>query len=220
MTFSDLKTLVSYWVDDLNKTYFTPTQLGVFINNAQREVQKRLLKANYDWYSVCKQTTLVVNQSNYALPENFLKLNRLEVVISGTVPNEVAQQLGPITRNQQNFINSQTGTPVCYYFNKNSLTILPAPNLNQVMRLSYAYLVSDMVNDTDVPDVPEQYQELIAIVAARDCLIKDTRESALLNEKLAQYEQMLKEDATQRNIDESRRVIETGANQDFGWDFY
>jgi len=219
MTFLQLKALVSYWLDDLGQTYFTPIQLGIFLNNAQKEVQKLLLKANYEWYVVCKQTNLVLNQRDYQLPADFLKLNRLEVVVSGVAPNENVVYLSPITRNQKDMVNNVAGCPGAYYFNKNSITVLPAPNVSYVLKLTYSYLITDMTLDTDMPDVPSQYQELIAVIAARDGLVKDGRTSTLLNEKLEQYMGMLKQDANQRNIDESRQVIQSGGN-DYGWEIY
>ncbi len=220
MTFLELKALTSYWLDDLNQTYFTPTQLGVFLNNALLEAQKLLIGAGQEWYTKCVQTTLVVNQRFYALPDDFLKLNRLEVVVSGSPPNETVNYLMPITPNQRDLVFDQTGTPVAYFFIKNNAVLYPAPNVALTLRLTYSYRVGSMTLDTDQPDVPPQYQELVAILAARDGLIKDTRESALLNQKLAEYMDELKKDAAQRNVDQSRTVIETGSYDDSGYDFY
>lgn len=221
MNFLELKQLVSFWVDDLNMTYFTPTQLGVFLNNAQREVQKLVLGAGQDYYVICAQTPLVVNQRDYVLPENFYKVNRLEVVISGTVPTESTQRLSPIAPNQLDMVGVQVGTPCAYFFKKNRFTLYPAPDTALTLRMLYSYKVADMVLDTDIPDVPSPYDELVAVLAAMDCLYKDTRDTSALQEKRDLYTMMLKTDAAQRSLDESRTIIDTGsydyAGSDLMW---
>lgn len=216
MTFLELRQLVSYWVDDLSMTYFTPTQINRFLNNAQREVQKLVLGAGQDFYVKCAQTTLVVNQRDYVLPDDFYKVNRLEAVISGVVPFENVVRLSPISPNQLDLIGTQNGTPSVYFFKKNRFVIYPAPDTALTLRMLYSYKVADMVLDTDLPDVPEPFNEMIAVLAAMDCLYKDGRDVSALVEKRDLYMKMLKDDATQRSLDESRTVISTGAYDDMG----
>ena len=82
MNRGEIRDLCLYWLDDLQGAYFTPTQMNVFINNAQREVQKQLIQAFEDYYLKVVQTTTVANQADYILPQDFLKLRRLEIVLS------------------------------------------------------------------------------------------------------------------------------------------
>lgn len=223
MTLSELRSLVSFYVDDLQQTYFTPTQLDLFLNKALREVQKYIIGAGQDYFQKCVYTTLVsypTPQTNYVLPEDFLKLNRLEVVVSGTAPNENVVPVSPITLNQKDLIYSSTGTPSCYYFKNNRLVLLPAPNLPQTLRLWYVYLVPEMQNDFDVPDCPETYQEMIAILAAVDCFIKDDRDPSNLLAKKDEYIQRMKQDVDERNVDQSRFVKESGVYADMDWNLY
>ena len=219
MTFGELKSLVSYTLDDLQFGYFTETQVGVWLNHAQMEVQKRLLKAGNNRYNLPVQTTLVVDQNDYVLPQDFKKLMKLEVVISGTAPNESTSPIVPITTNQSYLVPSGTGTPGYYNFRKNRLVIYPAPDTALVMRMQYSYLVSDMVNSTDVPDVPDDYQELIALLACEDGFIKDGRVNPLIEKKISQYQKDLDSDAQERSQDGPRMIVQTGVNADgaFYW---
>lgn len=219
MTFSDLQNLVAYNLDDLNFGYFTTTQVKVWLNNAQREVQKRLVKAGQNYYTKCVQTSLVVGQNEYVLPSDFKKEHRLEVVISGSFPNESINPILPITRNQTDLISNGTGVPQFYYFRKNRVVIWPSPDSTYTMRLEYTYLVTDMVNDTDVPDVPDSYHELIALLAAQDGFIKDGRASELLVKKIADYQRDFDTDAQERNQDMSRSIRETGSDNASGFYF-
>src|ERR1044072_4285102 len=101
MNFLQLQSLVSYWLDDLNFGYFTQAQVKVWLNNAQRDTQKRLIKAGQNYYVKYCSTPLVINQRDYVLPSDFKKLHRLEVVVSGSDPNESVTPLREITINQQ-----------------------------------------------------------------------------------------------------------------------
>jgi hypothetical protein len=209
MTFLDLQNLTAYWLDDLNFGYFTTTQVKVFINNAQRTVQKLLLMAGENFYVKPVQTTMIVDQTDYVLPSDFVWLHRLEVIVSGSGTSEERQPLQPITLNQQDFIPNGRGTPEAYYLKKNRIVVLPAPDSAKTLRLHYSPRVSDMSADADLPDVPEDYHEYIAIVAARDGLIKDRRDMTNIQVKLKDFETVLKQLAEQRKVDVPRQIVTT-----------
>lgn len=210
MTFQSLQTMVSYIVDDLNFQYFTTAQVQFWINNAQREVQKKLLQTPGNWYNIRVTTPTVQNQSDYVLPTNFLKVHRVELVLSGTPPNEVKGPISFITPNELDMLPPGPGTPSCAYILQNVMSVYPAPDTaNQTLRLFYSYLVADMVNPTDNPDVPYQYEEMIGLLAARDAFIKDQRDPAPLDGKILYYDEMMKRDVQQRDITQGRRVVQT-----------
>lgn len=202
--------MVSYLVDDLSLGYFSPTQVNFFLNNAQREVQKRLMQTPGNWYVTEVNTATVQFQSRYLLPPDFLKIHRAELVLSGAAPNEVKNPIDFITINESDLLQTGSGTPSCAFITQNIMTILPAPDTaNQTLRLFYSYLVADMVSGTDVPDVPTQYQELIAWLAIRNCFTKDQRDPAPVNTEIALYEAMMKQDSQQRDITKGRRIVST-----------
>jgi len=202
--------MVSYAVDDLNFGYFTQAQVGFWINNAQREVQKKLLQTPGNWYVKRVNTATVQFQSDYAMPTDFLKVHRAELVLSGTAPNEVKGPIEFITINEADQLPPGPGTPSCCYMMQNILSIFPAPDTaGQTLRLYYSYLVADMVNPTDTPDVPYQYEELIGLLAARDAFIKDQRDPAPLDLKIAVYDALMKQDAEQRQVTRGRRIVST-----------
>ena len=219
MTFNDLQNLTVYWLDDLNFGYYTQTQVQLWLNNAQIEVQKMLIASAQNRYTAWVGTTLIVGQSDYVLPADFRKLNNLEVVLSGTPPNETVTPIVPITLNQKYLIDMGQSTPAAYYFRKNRLVLQPAPDTNLLMRLVYTYLVANMVNPTDIPDVPPEYHELIALLACADGFLKDGRQNALLLTKIEAYKTDLEQDAQERSQDLTRGIVETGDNADAGMYF-
>lgn len=209
MDFITQQQLVSYWLDDLNFGYFTKTQVKLWLNNGQKEVQKLLLQAGQNFYVKCVTTPLVVNQQEYILPNDFFWLHRLELILSGTVPNEETLMLQPITVNQQDMFQPGNSTPTAYYIKKNRLVIWPYPDQALTMRMLYSPVVADMVNDSDLPDVPTEYQELIPVLATLDGLFKDGRDPSPFLEKKRYYEELMKQSAQQRAVDVPRSVVNT-----------
>lgn len=220
MTRSQLRFLVSSWLDDLNQSYFTSDQINTWINLAQRRVQMLLLQAGENWYMKPVETLTVVGQADYVLPSDHMITHRVEYVITGTGTNEVLRPLGEITTNQQDLISKNLGTPSNFYIKKDRITISPTPDqANKVIRLFYSPLVQDLANDADEPDVPEQFHEYVALLAAEDGFIKDDRAPTNLLVKKEKYEALLKEMAEDRTQDVSRSVVQV---QDFdfpGWDY-
>lgn len=209
MTFAELKNLVLYWVDDLAGDYFTDTQVGVFLNNAQKEIQKTLLKAHENYYTKRVQTTTVINQSDYLLPTDFMKVHRVEVVLSGTAPNEDKRKLDQITMSEADLLQDKTSTPSAFYLHRDRMVLVPVPDAEKTLRITYTPYVADMVNTTDLPDVPVQYHEAVAIWAAVDCFIKDDRTPTNLLAKKAFYEDLMKKDSEMRSETQSRSIVVT-----------
>ena len=212
MNFLQLKQLVSFWLDDLNFGYFSETQVSTWLNNAQKEVQKKLIKMGDNYYTRFVQTNTVPNQSRYVLPQDFKKLHRLEMMTAGTVPNESVQSLTPMTINQQDLISRGTGQPLYYFIEKNMLVLFPAPDTAQVLRMVYSYQVTDMTLDSDTPDVPESYHEFVALLACQDGFLKDGRVNELLLSKIAKYEETFNQDAEDRQQDTVREIVNTGSD--------
>lgn len=214
MTFADLQVYSSDLLDDVNNSYFTLPVLKLRLNRGLKELQKRLISANQSWYSYCVKTSTVVDQANYALPDDFVEILRLERLMQGSGATGRYQQIMPITTNQRDLTPDISGDPFWYYIAQNEIVLKPTPNRVVELHLEYAYLVPDMVNQADVPDCPDQYSEYIAILATRDCLIKDGRPLAPIQSKLDQYEILLKQAAVQRKADAPRMIVKTDSD---GW---
>lgn len=209
MTFGDIKNLVLTWLDDPNGGYFTDAIITVWINHAQFEVAKMLVAAGENFYLICKETQTVINQPLYLLPEDFLKVNRMELILDGTPPTETKSVIAPITFNQQDYMPAQRGNPESYVLKKNAIFVVPTPDTVRTLRLNYSYRVAPMSLNSDQPDVPEQYHEMIAVLATMDGLLKDNRDMSGMMAKREYYEKMMKEDADQRTLDQPRTVVVT-----------
>jgi hypothetical protein len=224
MTLADLRTLVLTWLDDPGggSGYFTTPQVDVFINNAARQVQKKLIQSGELWFSKSVQTTTVVNTESYTLPTDFLRLHRAEIIMpGGTYPNQDIRILQVVTPVQRTLLPQGTGTPAAYWINKGYITLVKCPDQAYTLQLLYSYLIADMTTSTESPDIPEQYHEMIAIYATLDGFLKDQRDpNPVFSQKLGMYEEMMKQDSQNRNLDQPRMVVETGIDNGgayFGW---
>lgn len=207
MTFSQLRTLVWSWLDDPNGTYFTEVQVNVWLNNAQRECQKQLIQAGENFYVTSVYTSTVQNYDTYALPTDFMRLNKLQVLLSGTSPNENRAAITPVTLVQLDQVSMSTGTPQAHCIRKNCIVLRPIPDNTYTVYMDYSYLVNDMVADSSVPDVPIQYQEYLAVLASIDGFLKDQRDASPFFAKRDFYLSLMKQDAENRHVDAPRQVV-------------
>lgn len=213
MTFQDIQNQVLTWLDDINGTYFTTSQVTYWINNAQREVQKQLIQAGQHWYLTTAGTNLVPNYDCYSLPSDFRVLHKLELLTSGQFTDPISMQtrfrVYPVTPIESDAVYLGPGTPSGYYLKKNCLVFRAVPDLAYPVLLTYSYMVSDMTLPTSVPDVPVQYQELIPILATIDGLLRDQRDPSAFLEKKKEYIELMRQDADQRQVDGPRMVVTT-----------
>lgn len=216
MNFGQLQTLVLSWLDDPLAGYFTIPQISVWLNNAQREAQKQLIQAGSNWYVISAHTNLIQDQDTYVQPENFLKVNRFLVVLSGTGVNTNYQTMSfaPLIQLQTSY--AIQGPPSAYAIKKNCFQVRPFPDQNYEVQLDYSYRVGDMTNALDVPDVPDQYQEYIAVLATLDGFLKDQRDPTPFLTKRQYYLDLMKQDAEDRYQDQPKQVL---CVDDYSWGY-
>lgn len=218
MTRLELRNLCLYWLDDLAGTYFTPTQVNRWLNNAQRECAKQLIQAGENFYVTRVQASTVQNQDTYALPSDFLRLNKIQLVLSGTGVNQIRNMLAFTTLVEIDAVSQSTGTPDAYTLKKACMILRPIPDNVYTLLMDYSYRVSDMTADTSIPDVPPQFHEYLAVLATLDGLFKDQRNPDAMMEKKKYYLDLMKQDSENRQVDSPRMVRETDGTGD-SWGF-
>lgn len=209
MDLEALRELLRNWVDDENGTYFSNTIVDRFLNMALIEVQKILLQAYENRWVKVVTTTLVADQDRYLLPEDFMKMNRLEVVASGSGSNEDVSKVYFTTLSQKDRQISKTGLPNQYMFLDDEILLRPIPDTARTMRMYYTYRVPELSGLTDIPDIPREYHEYIALRGAKFAFIKDGRQVQELDVELLRYREDMKKDAENRNVDRARDIVRT-----------
>ncbi len=208
-TFLELQDLVLDALDDPNAGYFTRTKVKQWLNQAQQEVQKLLIRAGEDWYTRCLQTTCVANQSDYAVPDNFRKVQDLVIVDNPGTLTEKEIPLDMVTPGESHLFSSEAARPRGFYLKQHRLVLVPKPDFAYTLRLKQTYRVADMVQGAEVPDIPEEYHELIWLLAAETGLVKDGRDLSGINRKKEKYSELLTADAENRIESQPRSVVET-----------
>lgn len=215
LTFQEAKDKCVTYLDDVNYGYFTDAIVSRYINDAQFELQKKLISAGVNYYVKAVYTTMVPGQKDYALPEDLLKINRLEYVVQNfNQPNEVSETISPVTLNQQDTYPLNSGNPRGYYLTKAKLWTIPAPDNVYQLKLHYTYRVVPCTLAGQTMDCPEEFMEFIPILAALDGFIRDGRDPTPLLSKKAFYESMLEKEAQRRTVDKPRMIVDT--SESFG----
>ncbi len=216
MTLLQGRTLILGWLSDPNAGYFTSSLVNTWINLAQKQVQGMLLQAGENWYEKPVETITVIGQADYALPNDFIDEHRLEVVLDGTGLNENRRPLNSLTTNEQDLVPITSGQPQAYKIKKDRVTISPTPDAVYTLRLYYSPLVSDLSSDSDVPDVPDQFVELVWLIAAFNGFIQDDRAPQSLLLRKNELELQLKRRAEARTQDKSRYVRQVEDYDNYG----
>jgi hypothetical protein len=209
MNLAQIRDLALAWLDDEQSGYYTTAQMNSFINMAAKETQKILIQSFENRFVNVIEASTVLNQERYVLPSDFLKINLLEVVSSGTGVNEVTYPLVQAPLSQKDRSYSKTGLPLQYSFINEEIVLRPIPDAVYTLRMYYTFRITRLVNDGDVPEIPEEYHEYIALRAAKFGFIKDGRETGALDVELSRLQEDMKRDAENRNVDRARGVIMT-----------
>lgn len=211
MTLVQIREYISYLVDDLEMTYFTPTQLNVFINQSLKEAQKLLTLAGNNWYVKLVSRATVQQQRDYMLPCNCLYIHRLELR-QGTGTNVDRQVLSRITLNQQDDFATYA-EPIGFYLEKDYLILCPIPQDNtKTMYMWVTTMVDDVSADSDVPNIPPEYVEYLAQKAASLCFVKDDRQMDNILPVFTETEKRLKAAAIERIQSQASSVVVTHGN--------
>ena len=146
-------------LDDPNAVYFTSAKLTLWINQAQTDIARR---------AECLMNTAIVpvvsNTSLFPAPPDTIRMH--EVTFS---PNDPTQ-IYPLTykgRQEMNaiwYVNQQTpGSYPLFYTTWSQppiifLQVYPLPAQDGILQFWYYRLPVDVVNTTDLLDIPEGYE--------------------------------------------------------------
>lgn len=211
MTRLQMQNLFLQWVNDPNGGFYDPTNfVQPALNRALLELQKQLVMSGDLYYveSPPAQTATLQYQADYKLPDDCLKLNRVEIELDTSSPIPDFSPITPMTLNEaRNNHGNLTGTPINYVLSKNKISLYPCPDVaGMILNLWYSYQVDEMTLDADEPDAPEIFHEYIVVLAVLDAKIKDETIEANIKEKQMRYENLMKQMAMDRQQDQPRMI--------------
>jgi hypothetical protein len=122
-----------------------------WLNQAQRRmVIETEIRTQEEAFSV----STVTGTATYELPTNFARLIDF-------FNEENHELLTPLDIREFDGLPKSEGTPYAYTVIGNKLTLYPTPSVTVPLTLRYWRLPAEMVQASDTPEVPYQYQELL-----------------------------------------------------------
>jgi len=216
MTFLELRVRVSTWLKDKNNGFHTVADVNSYINDAVREVHKILVNSAQNFYFKCGKAALAPGSCEYFLPSDLVKVDRVEVILSTSGGVDTTRVLAPITLNEQDNVGQGTGVPETYVLMGDKIRFFPIPNGTESFKITYTHRIADMTLDSQTPPVPEEFQEMIALLATKSGLITDGESNPRLDDKIEMYMKTLKQAAASRVRQAGRRIVMSGDAD--GWD--
>ncbi|MBS1863008.1 MAG: hypothetical protein JSS68_15005 [Actinobacteria bacterium] len=134
-----------------------------WLNQAQRRV---VLESNLRTQDESATVTTEVGKSAYSLPSDFARIIDLH--------NPTTQELlTPIDIKSLDALPASTGLPYSYVISGTNILLYPTPDAVYSLSLRYWRLPEDMVSDSDTPEVPAQYQELLIAFAMKKAFLRE-----------------------------------------------
>lgn len=134
-----------------------------WLNQAQR---RAVIESELRTQEASETYATVSEQSGYALPTDFARL--IDIFNS-----ETSQLLVPLETKQFDSIPASTGRPYFYTVFGSNLTLYPTPDAVYPLTLRYWRLPVDMVAESDTPEIPVQYHELLIAYAMRQAFLRE-----------------------------------------------
>jgi hypothetical protein len=100
----------------------------------------------------------VIGQESYSLANDCLPDRIISIRETSTPAILYRTDFKLIDVTQPDTSTMTNNTPISYYFFKNNLYLYPVPNSVITIRYRYYKIVTELVNPTDVPAIPEQWK--------------------------------------------------------------
>lgn len=120
-----------------------------WLNQAQR---RAVIESEIRTQEEAYEFTTAAGTATYELPANFAR----SIDFFNSETHELLQ---PLDIREFDNLSKSEGRPYVYTVIGNKLTLYPTPNAAYPFTLRYWRLPADMINDTDQPEIPVQYQE-------------------------------------------------------------
>jgi|GEM_PF-2601093 len=169
MALSDIRTRIA---TNINRDDVPDTAGGLidrWINDAQRRICR---SHNFAFMESEADTTLVVDQRNYALPDasgsdlRFKVEISLEIIAASGDRHRLKRIFKQDAEKRDEYISTtKSGTPRHYSLQKGQIYLYPRPGTALTMNLEYYGFLDDLSSDTDTNDLIDDYPEVVEALA-------------------------------------------------------
>jgi len=186
------------YLDEVSEADWTDSQINTQINFRYLGVYSAVIETFEDYYRKVVTSGTVANQSEYALPDDFFKMQRLEVKYDSNSEYRKANYFNTQQMNLQigTSYYGATHRPI-YSLSGEYIQLLPVPktSVDAGLRMYYVRELPELSSDSDEIDIPfaNRYGNYIALAAAGDLLRKGQQEEAAAARYIAEYELSLQQ---------------------------
>lgn len=197
MTLTQLRTAVLEEINQKDNNFFKRTMLDRWLNDGNR-----LACATAEYLQ--KRLDMTLSDGTYALPSDFYKTAGVSLLdgTSARYPVEVGVESALDT-------DLGAGIPEYYLIWGNTLFLQPKPVGAVNGTLRYIAYPAYLVNDTDSPELPVAYHQLLVVYAAHRALLMDgktDKAGAYLGDFKAQVAQLKMDISERRGVQVVREV--------------
>jgi len=184
MDLSQIRTASRERADEESDGFISNSELDNYINQGVRYIFAQMVQRFEDYFIIPGTTVnggefdTVSNQQLYSLPADMHKLVKVEMRDSNSDDDRDYYRIKKANIANQDFSSRNTGSrygfsSYQYYIAGSKVGMRPIPSgSSSTVRLWYIPFVATLVEDTDVPEIPLIYHDLISDYAAVKCLSK------------------------------------------------
>ena len=160
----------------------TDVKLQVWLEESFSLVIDKIAHYDPDYFSDVKTTSTQTNISEYATPDNFLKISNVNIVLDGVATELKAidfHDIANIGGSNQMFC----GYANVYYVRNGAIGVYPIPTYNGDNNLMIWYTYSPEFTDDNLAKLPLKLQLMIKHWAFANYLDQDDQHTAALNQR-------------------------------------
>jgi len=156
--------------------------ISVWLNDAYMLVVDKIIDTIPDYFTKKSTSSSVASQGEYTLPTDFEKMVLNKITYDGStytraLPlNNVNQATDLTNTNSVDFVTAQP----FYYIFKNTIGFLPvfSSSIDSAISIWYSYTPTEMVSDSDEPDLPRRLEQTLKYWAYANYLDQNDEHTA------------------------------------------
>lgn len=190
-----------------NSQFVSDAELDRYINLSISEMYDMLCEKDEDYNVSEYAISLVPNQDAYDLPVDFYRLRGVDLNIDGN--NSITlKRFEFADRNRFNSYPSlAVNFDIRYRLRSNKITLSPKANVSaQNLTVWYTPLPQVLVDDSDVLDGYNGWEEIVVVKTAIKCLVKEESDTSQLQLEYEQLKQRLDSAMDKRDSAEPSKI--------------
>lgn len=205
VTLAYLKEQVRARADQQNSQFIQDAELTNYINGSVSSLYDLLVETAEDYYMASQVIPIIQGTNEYSLPTNFYKVLGVDYLVNNKpVP---MSRFNFRDRHLYNYLDARPEI-VRYAIWGSLLVFKPvAPRIASVT-LWYVPTVTKLVNDTDVLDGVNGWEEYAILDAAIKCMVKEESDPTALLAQQASVKERIKTMAKDRDQGEPRTTTD------------